>query len=96
MKDELFTELLKSVKEGARILKGEEEPSRIFSVTPVSIKEIRQKYGMTQEQFSQLLGVSLRTFQNWEQGRREPEGPAKVLLQVAAKHPDAILDAILS
>ncbi len=96
MKDELFAELLKSVKEGARILKGEEEPSRIFSVTPVSIKEIRQKYGMTQEQFSQLLGVSLRTFQNWEQGRREPEGPAKVLLQVAAKHPDAILDAILS
>jgi hypothetical protein len=41
MKDELFTELLKSVKEGAQILKGKEEPSRLFSVTPVSIKEIR-------------------------------------------------------
>lgn len=94
MKDELFAELLKSVQEGAQILKGKAEPSRTYTVTPHSIKETRQKYNLTQEQFAQLLDVSPRTLQNWEQGRREPEGPAKVLLKVAAAHPEALLDTI--
>lgn len=94
MKDELFNELYKSVQEGARILKGEEVPTRSFVVTPKSIKETRQKYNLTQQEFAQVLDVSLRTLQNWEQGRREPEGPAKVLLKVAAVHPEAILDTV--
>lgn len=94
MKDELFTELMESVKEGARILNGETAPSRTFVFSPKSIKEIRQSYHLTQAEFAQLLDVSLRTYQNWEQGRREPEGPAKVLLKVAAAHPEAILDTV--
>jgi putative transcriptional regulator len=94
MKDELFAELLKSVQEGAEILKGDAKPSRSFTVTPLSIKETRQQYHLTQAEFAQLLDVSLRTYQNWEQGRREPDGPAKVLLRVASVHPEALLDTI--
>lgn len=94
MKEELFNELLKSVQEGARILKGEQSATRTIEVTPQSIKETRQKYNLTQNEFAQLLDVSPRTLQNWEQGRREPEGPAKVLLKVAAVHPEAILDTV--
>ncbi len=94
MKDELFNELLKSVQEGAGILNGKTTPERAFKVTPHSIKETRQKYNLTQEEFAQLLDVSPRTLQNWEQGRREPQGPAMVLLKVAAVHPEAILDTV--
>ena len=49
---------------------------------------------VSQEQFAALLGISVRTLRNWEQGRRVPEGPARVLLQVAAKHPEAVLDVV--
>jgi len=61
---------------------------------PQDIKHIRQGYDLTQSQFAALLGISVGTLRNWEQGRRVPEGPARVLLQVAAKHPEAVLDAI--
>jgi putative transcriptional regulator len=94
MKEELFNELLKSVQEGAKILKGQAKPSRTFQMTPPAIREIRQNYHLTQAEFAQLIQVSLRTLQNWEQGRRVPEGPAKVLLRVAAVHPEAILDMV--
>lgn len=89
-----FTELLASVKEGGAILRGEKEPSRIFHLEPPDIKRIRDGYGLTQQQFAALLGISVSTLQNWEQGRRTPEGPAMVLLRVAEKHPEAVLDAV--
>jgi putative transcriptional regulator len=89
-----FTELLASVKEGGAILRGEKESSRTFHLDPPDIKRIREGYGLTQEQFSALLGISVSTLQNWEQGRRTPEGPAMVLLRVAEKHPEAVLDAV--
>jgi putative transcriptional regulator len=55
---------------------------------------IRSSYQLSQEQFARLLGISVRTLQNWEQGRRRPLGPARVLLRVAARHPAAVLDAV--
>ena len=94
MKEDLFKELIQSVEEGAKILKGQVKPSRTFTVTPLSIKEIRLGYNLTQSEFAQLLDVSLRTYQNWEQGRRKPEGPAKVLLRVASLHPEVLLDSV--
>ena len=94
MKDELFTELVASVKEGSSILQGEKEGSRTFHLDPIDIKRIREGYHLTQMQFAALLGISVRTLGNWEQGRRVPEGPAMVLLRVADKHPEAVLDAI--
>jgi len=94
MKDELFTELLNSVKEGGEILRGEKESSRSFHLDRLDIKHIRKGYNLTQKQFAAMLGISVRTLRNWEQGRRVPEGPAMVLLRVAEKHPEAILDVV--
>ncbi|HBY98923.1 MAG TPA: transcriptional regulator [Chloroflexi bacterium] len=94
MNDELFAELVESVREGGRILRGEVAPSREFTVQPLDVKAIRERQRLSQTQFARLLGISVRTLQNWEQGRRVPEGPARVLLLVAGKHPDAIWDAV--
>lgn len=94
MKDELFKELLGSVKEGGQILKDEKTPSHKFTFDRLDIKHIREKYNFTQEQFAVMLCISVRTLRNWEQGRRIPESPALVLLRVADKNPKAILDAV--
>ena len=94
MKDELFAELLASVKEGSSILRGEKEASRTFHLDRLDIKRIREGYKLTQAQFAAMLGISVRTLSNWEQGRRVPEGPAMVLLRVADKHPEAVLDVV--
>jgi putative transcriptional regulator len=94
MKDELFDELLTSVREGGRILRGKAKPSRSFEIAEPDVAAIRERYGLSQDQFASLLGISVRTLQNWEQGRRRPRGPARVLLRVAAKHPEAILDTL--
>ncbi len=94
MKDELFTELLESVREGGSILRGEKEPARTFVVEGPDVKGIREQYNLSQRQFASLLGISVKTLQNWEQGRRSPRGPARVLLQVAAKHPEAVWDVV--
>ena len=96
MKEELFNELLASVREGGAIIRGEISPVRTFTVDGSSVKSIRANYNLSQSEFAALLGISIKTLQNWEQDRRKPEGPAKVLLQVAAKHPEAVLDVVKS
>jgi putative transcriptional regulator len=92
MKKELFDELLESVKQGGAIMKGTLKPSRTFTFPESEVKKIRKQYGLSQDKFAILMGISTATLRNWEQGRRKPEGPARVLLQVAAKHPNALLD----
>jgi len=94
MNEELFAELLESVREGAAIMRGEQGPSRKFIIEEPDVKEIREQYNLSQSQFASLLGISVKTLQNWEQGRRVPRGPARVLLQVAARHPDAVWDVV--
>lgn len=94
MKDELFSELVESVREGGAILRGEKEPSRTFEVEPPDVQAIRDSYQLSQSEFAALLGISVDTLQNWEQGRRTPAGPARVLLQIAAKHPEAVWDVV--
>lgn len=94
MDEKLFAELMESVREGGAILRGERAASRVFKVEDPDVAAIRGRYGLSQSQFAALLGISVRTLQNWEQGRRSPRGPARVLLQVAAKHPEALLDVV--
>ena len=94
MNEELFAELLESVREGGAILRGEKEASRKFVIPPPDVKQIREGYKLSQSEFAVLLGVSIKTLQNWEQGRRTPHGPARVLLQVAARHPKAVWDVV--
>lgn len=55
---------------------------------------IRERMGLSQTKFATLLGISPRTLQGWEQGRREPKGAERTLLRVAATHPEALLDAV--
>jgi len=94
MKEEVFQELLESIREAGSILREEREPSRTFVLEELDIRTIRKRYKMSWETFAGLLGVSKRTLEGWEQGRRKPRGPARRLLQVAARHPEAVLDAV--
>lgn len=92
MRDKLFAELVESVQEGAAILQGKQAPSRQFQEIELNVKAIRERYALSQSEFAVLLGVSIKTLQNWEQGPRYPRGPARLLLQVATKHPEAVWD----
>lgn len=94
MKDAMFAELVASVREGGTILRGEIPPARRFAINGTDIKTIRENYQLTQGQFAALMGISAATLQNWEQGRRAPKGAARVLLQVASKHPEAVWDVV--
>lgn len=94
MKKETFQELLSSIEEGGAIARKQKSPSRSFSIEPVDVPAIRRRLKLTQESFALLLGISLATLRNWEQGRRKPQGPAKVLLAIAAKNPKAILEVV--
>jgi putative transcriptional regulator len=94
MKDELFNELIASVREGGRILRGKAKPSRTFVIDAPDVQKIRSGYKLSQNEFAALMGISVSTLRNWEQGRRAPEGAARVLLQVAAKHPEVIWDVV--
>lgn len=94
MKEDLFEELLESVKRCNAIMRGDMKPSRVFELGQINVQSIRKKYGLSQNKFAKLLGISVSTLRNWEQGRRKPEGPARVLLRIAAKHPEAIFDAV--
>lgn len=92
--DDVFAELLESVREGGRILRGEQAPARAYDVdlADPDVAAIRERMGLSQSRFAYLLGISPRTLQGWEQGRRAPKGAERTLLRVAAKHPDALLD----
>ncbi|MBC8236880.1 MAG: helix-turn-helix domain-containing protein [Helicobacteraceae bacterium] len=93
MEDIMFDELLASVKETKSIMRGEAKPSRVFLKNP-NPKVIREKLELTQEQFAALMNISVYTLRNWEQGRREPEGPAKVLLNVVNYHPEVLKEMV--
>jgi putative transcriptional regulator len=77
------------ILEGLRQLKRGEH-GRIMNVP--SVASVREKTGLSQSRFAELLGVSVRTLQEWEQGRRAPSGAARTLLLIAAKNPRALLD----
>jgi putative transcriptional regulator len=96
MKEQLFNELMESVTQGGKILKGKMAPSREYNYSTPDVKAIREKYGLSQTKFAKLLGISPATLRNWEQGRRKPEGPARILLFIADKHPEAVLDTVNS
>lgn len=94
MNDADFQELLASVKEAGRIKRGEQEPARKFEVKAEDVKAIRANLDKSQSEFALMIGVSISTLQNWEQGRRQPEGPARALLKVASVNPRAVAAAL--
>ncbi len=80
-------DLLESVKQ---MKKG--EATRVTEVGLTPVASLRARMGLSQTQFARLLGVSVRTLQQWEQGRRHPTGPARRLLAIAEKRPDVLLE----
>lgn len=94
MDNKHFEELVKSMEEGAAMVHGQKKPSRRFAFPPLEIQKIRLKTGKTQLAFSHLLGVSVKTLRNWEQGQRTPNGPAQALLKIVSKHPELVEETL--
>jgi putative transcriptional regulator len=94
MKDMAFQELLSSIRQAGRIRRGRLKPSRVTTFRPADVKSVREKLKASQIEFAMMIGVSVATLRNWEQGRRTPDGPALALLRVAARNPRAVAEAL--
>ncbi len=93
MDKDLFNELQASIRQMKAIEKGELTPSRMRIMHPENeVAQARQRLGMTQKEFAHLLGTPIGTVRGWEQGRRQPTPAAKVLLRVASKYPEKVLE----
>lgn len=94
MKDDAFCELVASVRQAGRIRRGTLRASRATTFRPADVKAVRGTLGASQSEFALMIGVSIATLRNWEQGRRVPDGPALALLRVAAKNPQEVAEAL--
>lgn len=94
MRGAAFQELLTSVRQAGRIRRGAARSARLTTFDPADVQAIRAKLGTSQTEFALMIGVSVATLRNWEQGRRTPDGPALALLRVAARNPKAVIDAL--
>ena len=95
MKDSDFNNLIQGIHEAGTYLHGNKKVAhRVDHIDPESVVAIRAKLHLSQTKFSEAFGISRATLRNWEQGRRQPTGAARVLLRIAAKHPDAVLAAV--
>lgn len=72
------------------------EPLRavVHTMAPLDVKQIRARVGMSQSEFAAAFGISVSTLRHWERGDRSPQGPARVLLNIVAKNPVAVLEAL--
>jgi putative transcriptional regulator len=94
MRKQDFDKLLESVRQAGRIRRGEATASPVTEFPSVDVKAIRRRLGKSQAEFARMIGVNRSTLQNWEQGRRRPEGAARALLRVAAANPQAVAAAL--
>ena len=89
-----FERLLLSVRQAGHIRRGETRAARITTFKAIDVKRIRRTLELSQDEFALMIGVSVATLRNWEQGRRIPDGPALALLRVAQRNPRAVIDAL--
>jgi len=94
MKREMFEELLDSVRAAGAILRGQKKASRRIVIGASGVRTIRERTKLSQSEFARLIGVSVKTLQNWEQDRRRPAGPAAALLKIIAHEPQLAVQAI--
>lgn len=94
MEKAMFDELMNSVQEMDTIVKGQKKASRTFEFPDPEVKSIRERMGFSQDKFAMILGVSKRTIENWEQGRRQPTGAARSLLRIVEADPQHALRAL--
>jgi putative transcriptional regulator len=86
--------ILDGLEEALRFTRGEDTGARVWQVPLLDVVEVRGKTGLSQEEFARRFRINLGTLRNWEQGVRQPEGPARVLLMVIDKEPEAVERAI--
>ena len=96
MVDDEFNNLIESVRQAGAIKRGNRKPSRVFKYKPFDVRKIRERVGLSQAQFAKLIRVSIKTLQNWEQGRRQPQGPALALLRILKNDPKHAVKALHS
>ncbi len=94
MNAELFEDLGKSIKEAGKIRRGRAKASRVFTYNAVDIRRLRKSVKVSQSAFAGMIGVSLATVQNWEQGHRTPRGPAMALLRIFEENPKLVVGAL--
>jgi putative transcriptional regulator len=94
MKKQMFEQLLGSVREAGAILRGRKKPARRTVIQASGVRVIRERTSLSQSEFAQLIGVSVRTLQNWERDRRRPTGPAAALLSIIEHDPALAVKAI--
>ena len=108
MDKKLFGELIASVREGGRIARGESTAKRVHiysaekvrqmrrSFKPAQIVKMRHRLQLSQAEFADVMLIPKATLQSWEQGRRHPEGPALVLIEVMNRNPDVVINSLHS
>jgi putative transcriptional regulator len=94
MDKDLFGRLVESMTQMDEIARGERQPSREFHIDAPQVKAIRLATGLSQASFAKRIDVAVGTLRNWEQGRREPEGPARALLRAIHNDPEHVLAAL--
>ncbi|MBJ7222695.1 MULTISPECIES: NadS family protein [unclassified Brenneria] len=96
MDKKLFERLTQSMGQVNEIIDGKRKPAAQTIVTSVQVKAIRHTTGLSQTKFAKLIDVNVATLQNWEQGRRDPTGPAKALLRAIERDPEHVISALAS
>lgn len=90
MNEQQFDELLASVQDMGKYMRGESVTARVREFPEPDVKAIREKTGLSQAGFAYLIGVKPKTLQNWEQKRVRPAGPARALLKIVEANPNAL------
>ena len=91
---DFFESIKRGMEEAIAHGKGEKTDVRLFIPEEVNVKQVREKTGLTQNQFASTFGISLGTLRHWERGDRKPHGPALVLLNAANNAPDELLQIL--
>ena len=94
MEDALFRKPVASAEQLGEIVRGERAPARETTIDAIQVREIRKLTGLSRAKFAQLIDVKIGTLRNWEQGRREPIGPAQALMRVIRHDPQAVIKAL--
>jgi putative transcriptional regulator len=90
----IFEELLAGVQRSREVASGTRPAAPTLQFDAITIKKLRGRTRLSQSQFAVLLGVELSTLRNWEQGRREPTGPARALLRAIRNDPERVIRAL--
>lgn len=93
---EAFKSISAGLTEALEFTQGKPVAAVVHEFKPIDVKAIRSQVGMSQREFAAAFGISLGTLRHWEQGTRQPHGPARVLLNVVAKEPAVVLRALAS